>query len=73
MTEARHRIEPDWDVYTEFIKKINVALDLDAKRSSHPVQLHAESPGEIGQVSTLSKTGFRSVSDNGLTTYPLGI
>jgi aminopeptidase 2 len=39
-------------VYTEFIKQINVALDLDSKRSSHPVQLHAESPGEIGQVRT---------------------
>lgn len=43
------KIEPNWNVYTAFTEKMEIALDLDAKRSSHPVQVPAESPSEIRQ------------------------
>ena len=57
-------IEPTWDVYTEFIKRINMALELDAKRSSHPVQLYAESPAEIGQASYNHSARFLMISEH---------
>lgn len=53
-----NRIEPERSVYSEFTKKIDTALELDSKRSSHPVQVPSESPREIGQVRSLLRLFF---------------
>ncbi|KZS95403.1 hypothetical protein SISNIDRAFT_438916 [Sistotremastrum niveocremeum HHB9708] len=44
-------IEPDWNVYAEFgAKQQSAALALDARKSSHPIEVAIEDPNMIGQI-----------------------
>lgn len=42
---------PEWKVDSEFISEhLNDALDLDAKLSSHPIEVHCPDANQINQV-----------------------
>lgn len=45
------RIRPEWKVYSEFITQhLHRALDLDALKSSHPIQVSVPDPAMINQI-----------------------
>ncbi|TIB62326.1 hypothetical protein E3P77_03857 [Wallemia ichthyophaga] len=45
------RIRPEWKVYSEFITQhLHRALDLDALKSSHPIQVPVKDPATINQI-----------------------
>ncbi|KAH7916009.1 hypothetical protein BJ138DRAFT_763827 [Hygrophoropsis aurantiaca] len=45
------RIYPEWKADSEFISEhLNDALDLDAKESSHPVEVHCPDANQINQI-----------------------
>ncbi|TIA89691.1 hypothetical protein E3P99_01933 [Wallemia hederae] len=45
------RIRPEWKVYSEFITQhLHRALDLDALKSSHPIQVPVKDPAMINQI-----------------------
>lgn len=45
------RVFPEWKVYSEFINEhLNRALDLDAKLSSHPIEVDCPDANQINQV-----------------------
>ncbi|KAI6006003.1 hypothetical protein EDD15DRAFT_2215318 [Pisolithus albus] len=45
------RIYPEWKVDSEFISKhLNDALELDAKLSSHPIEVHCPDANQINQI-----------------------
>lgn len=45
---------PEWKVDSKFITEhLNDALDLDAKLSSHPIEVHCPDANQINQVSLL--------------------
>lgn len=49
--DIRHRIFPEWNVDSEFISHhLNRALDLDAKSSSHPIEVDCPDANHINQV-----------------------
>ena len=41
---------PDWDVWSEFVKRIQIVLAQDALRTSHPVEVGVANPSEITQI-----------------------
>lgn len=46
------KVFPEWKVYSEFITQhLNDALDLDAKLSSHPIEVDCPDANQINQVS----------------------
>ncbi|KAI5119980.1 hypothetical protein M0805_004425 [Coniferiporia weirii] len=53
-TNARpvdYRIHPEWKVYSEFINEhLDRALDLDAKLSSHPIEVDCPDANQINQI-----------------------
>ncbi|KAH9169600.1 hypothetical protein EDB89DRAFT_1984223 [Lactarius sanguifluus] len=45
------KIHPEWKVDADFINKhLTVALRLDAKLSSHPIEVAVPDAGQIGQL-----------------------
>jgi hypothetical protein len=45
------RIFPEWKVYSEFINEhLSRALDLDAKLSSHPIEVECPDANKVNQV-----------------------
>ncbi|KAJ8587988.1 hypothetical protein M405DRAFT_277524 [Rhizopogon salebrosus TDB-379] len=45
------RVYPEWKVDSEFISEhLNDALDLDAKLSSHPIEVHCPDANQINQI-----------------------
>lgn len=45
------RIFPEWKTYSEFItSNLNDALNLDAKLSSHPIEVECPDANQINQV-----------------------
>lgn len=45
------RVYPEWKVDSEFISQhLNDALDLDAKLSSHPIEVHCPDANQINQI-----------------------
>lgn len=45
------RVFPEWKVYSEFVTEHwNRALDLDAKKSSHPIEVECPDENQINQV-----------------------
>jgi aminopeptidase N len=49
--EAQCRIHPEWKVDAEFINNhLTGALRLDAKLSSHPIEVEVPDAGQIGQI-----------------------
>ncbi|KAI9456781.1 leucyl aminopeptidase [Russula earlei] len=47
----QHRIHPDWKVDADFINNhLTAALRLDAKLSSHPIEVEVPDAGQIGQI-----------------------
>jgi len=48
---AIDRLFPEWDAWTEFVQGVySVAQNLDAMRSSHPVEVEVRSADEIGEI-----------------------
>jgi aminopeptidase 2 len=46
-----HRIHPEWKVDAQFINDhLTAALRLDAKLSSHPIEVEVPDAGQIGQI-----------------------
>ncbi|KAI7822147.1 lysine aminopeptidase ApsA [Gamsiella multidivaricata] len=41
---------PGWDIWSEFVKRIQEVLKHDALRTSHPVEVGVANPGEITQI-----------------------
>ncbi|KAF9963010.1 hypothetical protein BGZ65_006534 [Modicella reniformis] len=41
---------PDWDIWSEFVKRIQEVLKHDALRTSHPVEVGVENPSDITQI-----------------------
>ena len=51
MLTCTSRVFPEWKVYSEFITEHwNRALDLDAKKSSHPIEVECPNEDQINQV-----------------------
>ncbi|KAI6028342.1 hypothetical protein F5J12DRAFT_804695 [Pisolithus orientalis] len=49
--EACNQIYPEWKVDSEFISEnLNEALELDAKLSSHPIEVHCPDANQINQI-----------------------
>lgn len=45
------RVYPEWKVHSSFISEhLNDALDLDAKLSSHPIEVHCPDANQINQI-----------------------
>lgn len=59
------RLYPEWKVDSKFITAhLNDALDLDAKLSSHPIEVQCPDANKINQVS-LKHSWFDDRTDNG--------
>ncbi|KAF9335500.1 hypothetical protein BG006_011356 [Podila minutissima] len=41
---------PEWDIWSEFVKRIQEVLKHDSLRTSHPVEVGVENPSEITQI-----------------------
>ncbi|KAF9421334.1 Aminopeptidase 2 mitochondrial [Podila epigama] len=41
---------PEWDIWSEFVKRIQEVLKHDSLRTSHPVEVGVENPNEITQI-----------------------
>jgi aminopeptidase N len=49
--ERLNRIYPEWKVDADFINDhLTAALRLDAKLSSHPIEVAVPDPGQLGQI-----------------------
>ncbi|OZJ06731.1 hypothetical protein BZG36_00345 [Bifiguratus adelaidae] len=48
---AVNKIFPEWDIWTDFVSSEWArGLQLDALRSSHPIQVHVSTPEEVDQI-----------------------
>lgn len=41
---------PEWDIWSEFVKRIQEVLKHDSLRTSHPIEVGVENPCEITQI-----------------------
>lgn len=55
-TDVALRVFPDWKVHSSFISDmLNRALSLDAKLSSHPIEVECPDAATINQVCLIAK------------------